>query len=62
ASAWGRRALLGAGQSFAALKQTESAVIVLRKLLAQPELAPELAQQARQTLTALGAPASATAR
>jgi TolA-binding protein len=62
ASAWGRRALLGAGQSFAALKQTESAVIVLRKLLAQPELAPELAQQARQALTALGVPASPTAR
>ena len=54
ASAWGRRALLGAGQSFAALKQTESAVIVLRKLLAQPELAPELAQQAKQALQQLG--------
>jgi TolA-binding protein len=54
ASAWGRRALLGAGQSFAALKQTESAVSVLRKLLAQPELAPELAQQAKRALQQLG--------
>lgn len=57
-SVWGRRALLGAGQSFVALKQTESAVIVLRKLLAQPEVEPELAQQARQALAALGAPAT----
>jgi len=57
-SVWGRRALLGAGRTFTALKQTESAVIVLRKLLAQPDLEPELAQQARQALAALGAPAT----
>ncbi len=58
-SVWGRRALLGAGQSFTALKQTDSAVIVYRKLLAQPDVEPELAQQARQALAALGASASA---
>ena len=50
ASAWGRRALLGAGQSFAALKQTESAVIVLRKLLAQPDLPSDLQAEARSAL------------
>ncbi len=54
ASAWGRRALLGAGQSFAAVKQTEPAVIVLRKLLAQPDVEPELAQQAKRALQQLG--------
>ncbi len=61
-SIWARRALLGAGQSLAALKQTDSAVIVYRKLLAQPGVEPELAQQARQALTALGVPARAQAR
>lgn len=61
-SIWARRALLGAGQSFTALKQTDSAVIVYRKLLAQPSVEPDLAQQARQALAALGGPSSATAR
>jgi TolA-binding protein len=54
ASAWGRRALLGAGQSSIALKQTDVAVIVLRKLLAQPDVEPELAQQAKRALQQLG--------
>ncbi len=54
ASAWGRRALLGAGQSSIALKQTDAAVIVLRKLLAQPDVEPELAQQAKRALQQLG--------
>jgi tetratricopeptide (TPR) repeat protein len=50
----GRRALLGAGQSFAALKQPESAAIVYRKLLAQPDLPADLASAARQGLAATG--------
>ncbi|MBI4588848.1 MAG: tetratricopeptide repeat protein [Candidatus Rokubacteria bacterium] len=58
-SSWGRRALLGAGQSFASLKQTGSALIVLRKLLAQPDVEPDVARQARQALAALGTPATA---
>ncbi len=59
ASVWGRRALLGASQSFTALRQTESAVIVLRKLLAQPDVEADLAREARQ---ALAASSSATVR
>lgn len=58
-SIWARRALLGAGQSFTALKQTDSAVIVYRKLLTQPGVEPDLAQQARQALAALGVRAEA---
>jgi TolA-binding protein len=53
-SIWGRRALLGAGQSFAALKQPESAAIVYKKLLAASGVEPELATQARNGLKALG--------
>jgi len=52
----GRRALLGAGQSFAALKQPDSAAIVYRKLLAQPDLPADLAAAARQGLAATGRP------
>jgi tetratricopeptide (TPR) repeat protein len=55
-SAAGRRALLGAGQSFVALKQLDSAAIVYRKLLAQPDLPPDLAAAARQGLAATGRP------
>ena len=53
-SVWARRALLGAGQSFAALKQPESAAIVYKKLLATSGVEPELATQARDGLKALG--------
>jgi TolA-binding protein len=52
-SAWARRALLGAGQSFRALKQPEAATIVLRKLLATKDIEPELAERARAELKAL---------
>jgi TolA-binding protein len=61
-SIWAQRALLGAGQSFTALKQTESAVIVYRKLLVQAGVEADLAQQARQALIALGALPRAEAR
>lgn len=54
-SVWARRALLGAGQSFTALRQTDFAIIVYRKLLAQPDLDPDLDRQARQALVVLGA-------
>lgn len=53
-SAWAQRALLGAGQSFAALKQNDSAVIAYKKLLAMPSVDPALAAQARVQLKALG--------
>jgi tetratricopeptide (TPR) repeat protein len=52
----GRRALLGAGQSFVALRQPDSAAIVYRKLLAQSDLPPELATAARQGLASIGRP------
>ena len=50
----GRRALLGAGQSFAALKQRDAAAIVYGKLLAQPDVPADLAEAARQGIAALG--------
>ena len=53
-SPWARRALAGAGQAFAALKQTDSAVIVYRKLLSGRGVEPELAAAARKGLKALG--------
>ncbi len=53
-SPWARRALAGAGQSFAALKQRESAAIVYRKLLSATGVEPELAEAARRRLKALG--------
>ena len=49
-----RRALLGAGQSFSALKQNDSAVIVYKKLLASKSVEPELAEAAKKNLKALG--------
>jgi TolA-binding protein len=61
-SVWGWRALLGAGQSFTALKHADSAAIVYRKLLAQPDVEPDLTRQARQALAALGASSSAAGR
>lgn len=54
-SPWARRALVGAAQSFTALKQNDSAVIVYRKLLASSGVEPELATAARRGLQALGA-------
>jgi TolA-binding protein len=57
-SPWARRALVGAGQAFAALKQNDAAVIVYRKLLATSGVEPDLAEAARRGLRALGAPAS----
>jgi TolA-binding protein len=53
-SSWGRKALLGAGQSFAALKQNDSAVIVYKKLVAAKGVEPELADAARKELRTLG--------
>ena len=53
ASAWGHRALLGAGQSLAALKQPDAAAIVYRKLLAQPDVAADLQAEARSALARL---------
>lgn len=53
-SLWARRALLGAGQAFTALKQTEAAAIVYRKVLASAQVEPETAEAARRSLKALG--------
>jgi hypothetical protein len=53
-SSWGRKALLGAGQSFAALKQNDSAVIVYKKLVTAKGVEPELAETARKELRTLG--------
>jgi TolA-binding protein len=53
-SALARRALLGAGQSLASLKQNDSAVIVYKKLVAAKDVEPELAEAARKELRALG--------
>lgn len=50
-----RRALLGAGQSFTALKQADSAVIVYKKLLGGKTVEPELADAAKKALKSLGA-------
>jgi len=49
-----RRALLGAGQSFTALKQAGSAAIVYKKLLAAKTVEPELADAAKTALRSLG--------
>ena len=54
-SAWARRALVGAGQAFATLKQNAAAVIVYRKLLASNGVEPDLAEAARRGLRGLGA-------
>ena len=43
-----RRALLGAGQSFTALKQPDSAIIVYKKLLAGKSVEPEVADAAKR--------------
>ena len=49
-----RRALLGAGQSFTALKEPDSAIIVYKKLLAGKGVEPEVADAAKKGLKALG--------
>jgi TolA-binding protein len=49
-----RRALLGAGQSFTALKQPDSAIIVYKKLLAGKSVEPDVADAAKKGLKALG--------
>lgn len=54
ATRWSRRALLRAGESFATLKEANSAAIVYRKLLAQPGVEPELARDAKKALEGLG--------
>ncbi|HKA63068.1 MAG TPA: tetratricopeptide repeat protein [Methylomirabilota bacterium] len=54
-SPWTRRALVAAGNAFAALKQKDAAVIVYRKVLAMSGVEPELADAARKGLRALGA-------
>ncbi|HKW92692.1 MAG TPA: tetratricopeptide repeat protein, partial [Methylomirabilota bacterium] len=54
-SPWARKALIGAGQAFTALKQNDSAVIVYRKLLATTGVEPDLADTARKALRSLGA-------
>lgn len=51
---WAARALLGAGRAFAATEDRGAAATVYRKLLAAPGLEPELADQARRELAALG--------
>jgi tetratricopeptide (TPR) repeat protein len=51
----GRRALLAAGQSFAALRQRDAAEIVYKKLAASKNVEPDLAEAARRELKALGA-------
>jgi tetratricopeptide (TPR) repeat protein len=49
----GRRALLAAGRSFAAAKDSEAAAIVYRKLLAQSDVPGEVADAARRGLAEL---------
>jgi len=51
---WGRRGLLGAGRSFAALRQNDSAAIVYRKLLASSAGDSELESAARSGLKSIG--------
>lgn len=55
-SVQGRKGLLAAAQSLAAAKHPDAAANAFRKLLAQTNLAPELADAARQGLQALGRP------
>jgi len=54
-SVWARRALVGAGRSFTALKQNDAAVIVYRKVLAASSVEPDLETAAKTGLKALGA-------
>jgi TolA-binding protein len=54
-SPWNRRALVAAGNAFAALKQKDAALIVYRKVLAMSGVEPDVAEAARKGLRALGA-------
>jgi tetratricopeptide (TPR) repeat protein len=47
----GRKAMLAAAQSFAAARQPDAAAAVYRKLLAQTNLPPDIAEPARQGLS-----------
>jgi len=49
-TAWGPRALLGAAESYLALGRAREAEVVLKKLMARPDLPPELARRAGQAL------------
>jgi TolA-binding protein len=61
-SPWAARGLQGAAQSYLARNMPREAGIALRKLVAQPNVEPALAQWARQVLAQLGpAAASGTA-
>ncbi len=51
ASSSGRRGLLAAAGAFTTLKQPEAAAIACRKLLAQPDLPPDVADAARQCVS-----------
>ncbi len=53
-SPYGRRALLAAAGSYVASKQPDLAIIAYQKLLAQPDLPPDVAEKARAGLTSLG--------
>jgi tetratricopeptide (TPR) repeat protein len=53
-SLMGRKALLGAARSLAALKQNAAAAIAYKKLLAQSDLPADLADAARQGLAEVG--------
>lgn len=53
-SVFGRRALLAAGATYAALKKPDEATIAYQKLLAQPDVPQDLAQRAQAELAALG--------
>ncbi len=54
-SPFARRALLEAGESYVALNQPGQAAIAYKKLLAQPDVPPDLAEKARSALSALNA-------
>jgi tetratricopeptide (TPR) repeat protein len=56
-STWAARGLQGAAQSYLARNMPREAGIALRKLVAQPQVEPALAQWARQVLAQLGAAA-----
>ena len=51
----GRKAMLSAAQSFAAARQPDAAAAVYRKLLAQANLPPDIAEPARQGLSTVTA-------
>ena len=50
----GRRSLLAAGRAFASLKQDQAAELAYKKLLGQPDVPSDLADEARRGLRSLG--------